>query len=387
MIHHGSPHTAVTIVGAYGAGNLGDDALLASVLTALRGIVSDNRVCIRTLHRAPYVAQWFPDVTVVSSGDSVRVRTNLLLFGGGTQFYSFANACATRGRRLRSINKYLLRPRLLWRRLRMVGTFQGIVSDRTAAVSVGIGPFVPGSFQEERARALLRSCDWISVRDTLSLGFCGRWGITRALLYPDLCFASELWGFDGLTNPGIGSAVARVGVIVRDWPRTIMGQAYFEPLRKAVAQMRAEGLAVTYLSLGVSSDSKTVRTLEQAGEKVVKWDPGNSTVVEFAERLRSFHLLITARVHAVIIGATLGIPSIAIGIEPKLEIVREQLGAGTRGWAPPFDPDVLLSQVREISRTYPRVCETVITKASACACQARESVRRLRRYVDSVVNG
>ncbi|MHC4617631.1 MAG: polysaccharide pyruvyl transferase family protein [Planctomycetota bacterium] len=62
----------------------------------------------------------------------------------------------------------------------------------------------------------------------------------------------------------------------------------------------------------------------------MQWDPAQQTLREFIEELVSFDLLISARAHGVIMGTALGIPSIAIEVEPKLRLICGNLTSGTK---------------------------------------------------------
>ena len=366
----------ITVVGAYGVGNLGDDALLVSVLRAVREVVPDDGICVTTLGPAPYLSQWYPNIRFVPLLGSGPIKTKILIYGGGTQFCSFSDTTSTKTGRVLRLCHYMAHPLRLWKRLHKA-TFD---FEHAAAISIGIGPFVPDALSEKLAREKLKSCEWISVRDAVSMKYCADLDVKDIEQNADLCFAGTLWDSSAIQEPRSGQ-MCRAGIIVRDWPHTRQGRSYFKKVRIAVRKLREEGIEVQYISFAKKRDTKTHSELCNEGENVLQWDPAKDTIRAFTEKLSGFDLMISARAHGVIMAAALGLPSIAIEVEPKLRLISSSLANGTELWSPPFDPDELVCKVIDMKNNWQKRCLSIFSEASACASEALDSTKTLTAYI------
>jgi polysaccharide pyruvyl transferase WcaK-like protein len=367
----------VTVIGAYGVGNLGDDALLVSVLKVLREIISDRNICVIVSSKAKYLNRWYPGIRFVPLQEIGRVKTKILLYGGGTQFYSFSGSSLTRVGRVLWAIRYLVNPLKLWRRLlRYKFRFE-----YSAAISIGIGPFVPDSILEKRAKKKLAVCEWISVRDTSSFEYCRNLGIDNVEQNADLCFARTLWDSTEIQEPRSGK-MRRVGIIVRSWPHTSKGWSYFKKLQVAAQRLKQEDLDVCYISFARKADVEMISELTSQGENILQWNPEAYSITSFIDELLKYDLFISARAHGVIMGAALGIPSIAIEVEPKLRLISAPLAGGTEIWSPPFDPDELVHNVFKIRKNWQQYCLSVFSEGLTCASESRRSTEVLKACIN-----
>lgn len=373
----------ITIVGAYGKGNLGDDILMNAVLASIRGVVPDSDVCVQTGPSVDYPLQWHPGIRFLSVNSADPIATELLIYGGGTQFCAYAKTRGW-GDRIGRASRYLLRPSVLWQRCR-TRTVKTIEFRRAAAISLGVGPFVPGSSIEKRAQTYLRRLDWLSVRDSLSQEYCTNFGVKHTRLNADICSASEFWGAGKVEPSSQRGHLERIGVIVRDWPYDREGGRYLHPLRKAIEQVRATGIHAEYISFAPHQDKSVVSQLRASGEEVLCWDPIRGSVADFVSLLGTFDLLVSSRAHGIIIGAALGIPSIAIEVESKLRVIAASLNGGSELWPRPFDKEQLLRQVSVIVENWRGRCATVSSEAARCASEAKQSAAELRGFVREAI--
>lgn len=369
-------HTSVLVVGAYGVGNLGDDTLLVSVLKVIRPIVGDNQICVMILRPSSYLGQWYPGIRFIPLQSGHRICGKVLIYGGGTQFYSFRDSTPTKAGRILRASRYLVHPLKLWRRLH----HYPYDFEHAVGLSIGIGPFVQGSFPQKQADKKIRSCDWISVRDTVSFQYCRNLGLDNIHQYSDLCFARPLWDEAPTRGPRTGE-MNRVGVVIRDWFHTREGQSYFGKVKEAVRILRREEIEIRFVSFAPQADSHTLSDLSSSAEDILQWDPGEKTLRTFIEDLGNCDLLISARAHGVIMGAALGIPSVAIEVEPKLCLICDKLTGGTRIWSPPFDPDELAETVMSMRNNWQEHCNRIFSEGSACASEAITSAELLKTYL------
>lgn len=356
------PEYSVVLHGGYGYGNLGDDLLMVSLYNLLLHGDGGRTIGITVPCDVDYIPRLVPEARVIRRDIPVHVGATSYIYGGGTQWYSFPGLCdqspnatpaectppAEQGRLLaacRVARRFAGRAR---RRLRggmhtprhdEVPQF-GVAYGQALAVGVGIGPFLVGG--EDEVRDTLRGCEWVAVRDAASLQYCRQWGLDQAYLGADVCFIHELWTSANVSHLNAMRGARDVLVVVRDWQHSREGWAYMESLPYAVRLLRRDGVRVTYCAFSKLREGDYVRRLVESGEDVLVWNPdGPESPESFALRLSQFSLVVSARYHGVVIASVLGVPSVAVEVEPKLALVSEALADGCQLWPQPFDPVLL----------------------------------------------
>ena len=78
------------IIGGYGLYNLGDDALMLANVNLLKRFYPADQIALYCVN-APYIKRMLPGVSVIPLNKGGTHHTDLLVYGGGTMFYSFAN--------------------------------------------------------------------------------------------------------------------------------------------------------------------------------------------------------------------------------------------------------------------------------------------------------
>ena len=349
--------TRIAIRGAYGCGNFGDDALLVAAREMIRR-ANVPPPLVLPCGDGQYVKRLVPDSTVLPRGNCPDGRVDILIYGGGTQFYSFPLTGRPQSLLLRMFRNMLHPVLLSQKMLRMVVTGKKspqYVGGHCAnvAIGIGLGPFVENCSSIKKRKNLFSRMEYVAVRDTASYDICRAWGVDNVLLRSDLCYLTGVWSPD-LANPTPPSsaAVRRIGVIPRDWPHTTEGNAYVESLLDGVAELRQEGRTVDFILFARSADTVWAKRLKAKGEHVRVWDPANENVESFLESLSGYDAFITARYHGAVFASILGKPVICIEIEQKLQLISDLLGQGARLWASPFDRRCLVNHVSDIEENY-----------------------------------
>jgi polysaccharide pyruvyl transferase WcaK-like protein len=350
----------IAIKGGYGYGNFGDDALMAAVHEVATKLCRPDEAGYLCQDSA-YTRKLTPNASILKVRDADRLSVRMLLFGGGTQFYSFAREnAAERGFTDRAI-RLLRQPGALPLKIarRFVRTHPKELPDEAdsiAALGVGVGPFVPGSAAETRAKDLFSHMTFISVRDARSYEMCRQWGATNLHHHTDLCF----WpGFHAAhvpqVEPAAAASIKRVGLVVRDWSHDAKGDSYGHSLLEVADELTKAGRTVDFVLFAGRHDRVWLQRLKATRFKAVLWTPENDTIRDFAARLNSYDLFITARYHGAAFATLLGKPSICIEVEPKLALFAKVLGPAGRCWKHPFDALQCLRLVQEIEADMPRV--------------------------------
>ncbi|WP_270089160.1 polysaccharide pyruvyl transferase family protein [Sphingobacterium sp. SYP-B4668] len=323
-----------SIRGGYGVSNFGDDLLM---------IVFEN-----------YLIKEFPESLLNfesqglnypvkllkrSSYDVKSFKEDWLIYGGGTQFFAFSDK--NEFTLLQRIRRAMLSPEIILNKIQRY--FAKPKKVNIAILGLGLGPF----YNEEYisiVKDLLKDTKYIGLRDEQSYLYCRDWDI-KATLGADVVFSSYFY-----LPPFKGNEVTqkskKIGVIVRDWEWEESGRAYFEPILDFVEDYQSRpDIEIHYILFSTKKDKEWITLIGDS--KRIIWNPDESTVDDFLKVLANFDGFISARYHGAIVGALLGKPVIAIEIEPKLRLLRDQIPE-MQLWSKPFDLEELKNLVEKM---------------------------------------
>ncbi len=329
------------IKGSYADNNFGDDVLLVANLRVALSLVEPEDILI--LGQYPeFVAKQLKIQLLDKNENQVGINARLLVYGGGTQFYSFCNESAgfTRLRRLAALLKH---PQRIYSGLKRRVLPQVSSVNSVAALGVGFGPFVPTSRAEQMFYDEIERLEWIGVRDTESLKLCSRHAKGEIVAGADICFSTELWthfDFDGQFARKLSGVV----FIPRDWHHSNAGAMYIEPMFAVAAKIAEKGERVTVV-LFSEKDKFCASLALKYGLSVDVWNSDRFGIDEFLGRLADYSVVVTARFHGAVFSSLLKIPTVFIEIEPKLKFANIAFGDETKLWSHPFCPSELLRLV------------------------------------------
>lgn len=374
----------VGILGAFGDGNLGDDALMLVAMSVV-GHFAVPVVTLKSSAGLSYVQRMATSAIAVQTVPNMEgSRPDVALYAGGTQYFSFP----PKKGRLR---------RLADRLARTVRTPRGVVSQwfrhgtdvrwpscsqPVVGMGIGLGPFDGDPRILRRARAIASRMNYVAVRDVRSYELCRQWGCNHAKLRSDLCYVPEFWRpLRADVSSAEHGGSTRVGVIVRDWPHTAEGDAYVPALLEVVARLRSSGRQVEFISFS-QGDHAWIQRLRARNEPVAVWDPETDTVGSFLKRLARFDVIVTARYHGAVFASLLNKPVVCIGVEPKLELVANLFGNGARLWTYPFDLAACLGHISDIESNYSASARCLAVAVEQQASLACDMVREFGETVE-----
>lgn len=369
----------VLIQGAYGRGNFGDDALMVAVdAVARHAFPADSPQYLS--RNTSYLTKLLASPRLLSPEDRNKTAVDILLYGGGTQFYSFPRTTENLHHR---ILHYLRKPKAIAQRLASAISRKAASPSeaaRTAAIGLGLGPFCD-TRSERCAMNLVSRMEYAAVRDTASYALCQQWGCKNAVLRADACYLPGLWNLPSPRPSSTG--IRRIGIIPRDWPHTIEGDSYAAAMFDAVTALRANGKDVDYVLFAPTYDQQWQRRLAKRNESPIVWDPERNDISSFLVSLSAYDAFITARYHGAVFASILGKPMICIGVERKLELAASLFGEGARLWSHPFNAASCLKHVADLDANHSR-CEAamkgIVANQAALAQQmADELVALFRR--------
>lgn len=295
----------IVISGYYGFGNVGDEAVLAAMLPALRQRISSAAFTVlsadpegtQALHGVRAVARLWPRALGAIAG------ADLFLSGGGGLIQDVTSA--------RSAFYYLT-----------VLGLATLLSRRTMIFAQGIGP-VRRRWIRTLARVVLDRVHVITVRDEDSRRMLAELGVRRPVqVVADPVFALEPAPADQVRGLLGDSTRPRIGLAPRPWA----GIDYLDPLIDAVKSLRDDvGADVVVLAFHPQRD---LAICEAAARAL------NATVVsglhprEMMALIGSLRVLVSVRLHALICAVTMGVPPVGLSYDPKVDGLFRRIGVG-----------------------------------------------------------
>ena len=239
-----TPSRTILLRGNYAEGNFGDDALAIAaqhlVAPAASRILTDGVVAYRDQR-----------LDRMECRDKSDEQFDAIVYGGGTQFFSFEHdPPAMPATQVQRVFKKLRQP------LSLIDSYYARrrywIESRTPqlAIGFGVGPFPEASPAEVAAASLLKRMQLVWVRDDASMAFCKLHGVENAVRSADLCFTSA---FAEVTQkpssaPEQAGGRKQVGIILRDWIG--WNDDYFEAAIEAARRMRDQNVSTTFFFAG-----------------------------------------------------------------------------------------------------------------------------------------
>ncbi len=334
------------IKGGYGLTNFGDDALMYVLASKLKAYFQKNEAAFACYENK--YNEWFSNGYKIESVQNFKsIKTELLLFGGGTQFYSFLPKRSISRIILSDIKAFLLNPESIISKFLKNEKLIGYKS--TAAMGVGVGPFLDEAdpSAEKNAKDIFSQMSYVAVRDTYSFNKMKDWKVDNAEQYADICYLMDAAQYSTHKKTSIKS----IGIVIRDWNLTADGKAYYDKIQSITEELEKKNYEVTLIIFAKKSDKFWSRR-KKVFSNTLEWDPGHATIEEFMGELANFDLFLTARYHGAVFATLLNIPFISIEVEQKLALISQVYDGGSKKWGYPFDVEDCLNKVDQINQKY-----------------------------------
>ncbi|MFC7685796.1 polysaccharide pyruvyl transferase CsaB [Ureibacillus sp. GCM10028918] len=289
----------VVLSGYYGFDNVGDEAILFSIISALRKLQSD--IVITVLSNNPESTEKTYGVQAVNRWKMKEVNTAIknadgLISGGGSLLQDQTG--------MKSIPYYS-------------GIMQ-IAKMNKKPVFVyaqGMGPINKG-ISKLIVRNTLNKVDHITVRDEDSKKLLESIGVKKSIgLVPDpvtglygSSFRSEWLEGAELTN--------YISVSVRDWPTTV---DYKQKIVAGLDQLARHGETIVFVPMHGEHDEKTSKEFGELMKEKSMVAPSDLSIEEKIAIIGQSKLLIGMRLHSLIFSSIFYTPFIAISYDPKID--------------------------------------------------------------------
>lgn len=324
------PHIAV--LGYYGLGNCGDEAVLSGLLHGLRElapevdatVLSANPRATSQLHQVRSVHRIRRLLPTIMACDA-------LVAGGGSLLQDITSQ--------RSLIYYVFALKTAL-----------ALGKKVVLCGQGLGPFVRPKSRRMTASVLNR-VHAITLRDPDSLELLRELGVSRPRveLCADLAF---LLPPPPPAPPStiLGEAGPCVGLALRPWNiRPDDEEAWRTAARRASLLCEALGTSTRLNVRLVVMQEPWDRTLANLTARLSVWptvvEP-ERTPLETASAFAGYRLVVAMRLHALIFAAVADVPSVALSYDPKVASFMQTVGRGE--WVLPHDAPP--KQVAEVAR-------------------------------------
>lgn len=334
----------LVLIGSFGAGNIGDELILAGFLKLLTN--AEERKSAEALHSK---TRW-------SEGGLRELKnripkSNLTVLGGSPQKINAWHGveslpllpCGIRSlftknwlKTIQAIKKSdavifpgggLFTDSENWRAVLLWGIHILIASYFWKPVYLlgqSIGPF-KNKFSRKFTSFCLRKAEIISTRDKASINELKKLGVTQSKTKLGNDSAFYLTGKTPKTK-SIKKTGLKILISVRDFPR--LTSSFFQELAKTLDLLAEQKRAkITFTAFG-SGDEKVWRKICRQSKKSKQWKeislPQNP--VKILAIIKKFDLVIGMRLHSLITAYLSGVPSIGISYSPKVAEFQKSIG-------------------------------------------------------------
>lgn len=295
----------IVISGYYGFGNVGDEAVLAAMLAALRVRIPAAQITVLSANPARTAQEHGVHSVSRTGAGAVRAvaGSDLFLSGGGSLIQDATSA--------RSPLYYL-----------GVLGLATVLARRSMVFAQGIGP-VRRRWIRVLTRGVLNRVDLITVRDEDSGQLLKEFGIRQAAhLVADPVFALDPAPPDQVSGILPTGSRPRIGLALRSWG----DDRFLDTLVEAVQAVRGElGGTIVTLAFHPQRDLPICRSAAGAlgGEVIADLEPAKMMAL-----IGSLDLLIGIRLHALICAVATGVAPVGLSYDPKVDGLFRRIGVG-----------------------------------------------------------
>jgi len=294
----------IMLSGYFGFNNLGDEAILASMVNMIKRADQEAEITILS-HK--------PELTAKKHRtDSIyrynlfnilsRMRSsNIFISGGGSLLQDKTS--------FKTVPYYL----------GLIFLAQ-IFKMRTIFFAQGVGP-VKNKLYRYLIKKVLKNVDYLSVRDENSKKFLISIGINEKNIevIDDPVYATK----PAIIKQRQNLETKKIGVSVRDWG----SNRYLKILSEFLNSLnKNEDLSITIIPFHEGKDIKISRKLFELLEAEVEIIEYTDNVKQINDLYSSFDMFIGLRLHSLIFAAVNHIPFIGISYDPKVSSLIEEMG-------------------------------------------------------------
>jgi len=310
----------IEIEGYYGVGNVGDDALLASICATLASRYEYEAITIpgvQPQYISRLIREWQDIGRQYSTPEhnKTRLLNSITILGGGTRYFDFGETHVTKLRKLLSDPKYYLNRIFGKKAIHPNGC-------ERYALGIGVGPYVVNSKKARAHQTELHNLTGIAVRDSDSRSICQAWGVD-SVLGADLCYADPFYSWARLIRKPSEPGKKRVAFVCREWIYP-GGSEFNETVKSAILKAEENHVQIDLL-IFQQKDRSWIDWASKVGLDCVVWNPEEMHLGDWLAKMATYDLIVSSRYHAGVFCSLLGVKCILLGIDRKLSLLSEQI--------------------------------------------------------------
>lgn len=290
----------VVLSGYYGFDNVGDEAILYSIVQALREKKPDIEITVLSNHPAHTKQTYQVDaVNRWKMKDVMQAikESDGLISGGGSLLQDQTG--------LKSIPYYCGIMKIAQHYKKQVFVY-----------AQGMGP-INKAISKWLVKATLNKVQYITVRDTSSKKLLKDIGVSKEVqVVPDPVMGINLASFHNSWLESQDLKESFITVSVRDWPSTIH---FKEEIAKSLDQLVQNGHDIVFIPMHGEHDDKTSNEVAALMTERSLIAPFQSTIEEKISIIGKSKLLIGMRLHSLIFSAINLVPFVALSYDPKID--------------------------------------------------------------------
>ena len=315
----------ILLIGYYGKENFGDDVLFKITYNIVSQWQPNANISVLCEPRDNYYFSNLigKDIRVIHHG--AKEYFDVIIHGGGGTFFDFnesslSNLFINNFIKTIGFSTYKKVDSLI----RKITHKEGISCDTRYGLGIGVGTYTESSEKLKYNIPTLLDFDCLIVRDKLSIKNLNTMSITENIkLGSDLAFLNNFWLPKNIYNNTQTQEIKNIGIILRDWSKD---KDYLKKI-KHILKPLSKKYELTLFIFDKTEDLETIDMFSDYATLI--WDSMSIKFDDYCQRLASQDILITSRAHGAICGAVLGVPSIIIEIEPKLQTIHSLLPTST----------------------------------------------------------
>ncbi|GGB60049.1 polysaccharide pyruvyl transferase CsaB [Lentibacillus populi] len=290
----------IVVSGYYGFGNVGDEAILFSIIEQLRMVEPTIKITI--LSNNPEETKRTYQVNAVNRRKITEISQALresdgLISGGGSLLQDKTGMLTIpyyTG--IIKLAKWLQKPVFIY--------------------AQGMGP-INGILSKWLVKYTLNNVEQITVRDEASQHLLTKIGVKHAsTIVPDPVLGLDSSSYDHQWEPAHKFTQKFITVSVRDWPTN---KPFTQKIASTLDQLVQDGYAVVFVPMhGEKDERKSQETAELMTEHSYI-SPANASLQAKIALIGESNLLIGMRLHSLIFSAINYTPFVAISYDPKID--------------------------------------------------------------------
>lgn len=310
----------LVLSGYYGFHNVGDEAILYSIITALKKFRPDIEITV--LSNDPKYTIDTYGVKAVNRWDLKQVtnaikKSDGLISGGGSLLQDVtSNKTVLYYTGIMFIAKMLKKPYFIY--------------------SQGIGP-VNGKINQWLTKLASNQAKILTVRDEASKAFLEGLGVQKQIeLVPDPVLGIDVAAEKSRWFENLKLDEPIITVSVRDWDTT---NDFKRKIAKGLDRLVKKGTSIILLPMHGKHDEETCQLIQTMMNGKVVIAPFDASIEEKITIIRNSDLLFGMRLHALIFAAVSDVPFVALSYDPKIDAFAKLCDQPVVGHVAMFDWD------------------------------------------------